>query len=76
MFFYLDALAIILVAFQFRKQHWFINTVLWLAIYNLIDQFRGLGSVFQWYEYPIGIGTILVNWLIHKYANTRNLTVI
>lgn len=72
-FFYLDAVAIIFVSFQFRKKHWFINTVFWLAIYNLIDQIRGYGSVFQWYEYPIGIGTIFTNWILSKYFKTKSI---
>jgi len=62
-FFYLDAVAIIFVSFQFRKKHWFINTVFWLSIYNLIDELLNVGDKYSDWELPILIFALTSSYI-------------
>ena len=59
LFFIVFAIGIVLIALQKIDtvfEFWFMEWAVW----NVLDEFSGNGSTFQWYEIVIGLGSLLI----------------
>ena len=65
-YFLLMSVAIVMIAYRYRKDGFFQFAFFEIAIYNVIDEAMNQGDINQWYELPVLALILFYSWYKFK----------
>jgi hypothetical protein len=66
LFFTFLAFSFVILANQQNNKKWFLRSIFFLTIYNVIDELSGRANILDWWEIPGAIITFTSNYFYDK----------